>query len=162
MLASLPDKFRIVRNIEGDPLSTMPTIPFAAPPFVPTGRYTRERRDALDKTLSHTFLRPAERDLIHHFMCLHNRAFAWDDSERGTFRTDFFPPVEIPVIPHTPWVQRNIPIPPGIYDEVCKVIRRKIDAGVYEPSNSSYRSRWFCVVKKDGKSLRLSSIASNL
>ena len=155
VLASLPDKFRIVRNIEGDPLSTMPTIPFAAPPFVPTGRYTRERRDALDKTLSHTFLRPAERDLIHHFMCLHNRAFAWDDSERGTFRTDFFPPVEIPVIPHTPWVQRNIPIPPGIYDEVCKVIRRKIDAGVYEPSNSSYRSRWFCVVKKDGKSLRL-------
>ena len=26
---------------------------------------------------------------------------------------------------------------------------------MYEPSNSSYRSRWFCVIKKDGKSLRL-------
>jgi len=33
--------------------------------------------------------------------------------------------------------------------------KRKIDAGVYEPSNSSYRSRWFCVIKKDGKSLRI-------
>ena len=28
-------------------------------------------------------------------------------------------------------------------------------AGVYEPSNSSYRSRWFCVLKKGGKSLRI-------
>ncbi|TFK60569.1 hypothetical protein BDN72DRAFT_745665, partial [Pluteus cervinus] len=23
--------------------------------------------------------------------------------------------------------------------------------GVYEPSNASYRSRWFCVAKKNGK-----------
>jgi len=35
------------------------------------------------------------------------------------------------------------------------MIKRKIDAGVYEPSNSSYQSRWFCVIKKDGKSLRI-------
>ena len=34
-------------------------------------------------------------------------------------------------------------------------MKRKIEAGVYEPSNASYRSRWFCVVKKDGKSLRI-------
>ena len=54
-----------------------------------------------------------------------------------------------------PWMEKNIPIPPGIYNEVCRVIKTKIDAGVYEPSNSSYRSRWFCVIKKDGKSLRL-------
>ncbi|OBZ73903.1 hypothetical protein A0H81_06079 [Grifola frondosa] len=49
----------------------------------------------------------------------------------------------------------QIPIPPGIFDEVCRIIRKKIEAGVYEPSNSSYRSRWFCVLKKDGKALRL-------
>ena len=30
-----------------------------------------------------------------------------------------------------------------------------MEAGVYEPSNSSCGSRWFCVLKKDGKSLRL-------
>jgi hypothetical protein len=34
------------------------------------------------------------------------------------------------------------------------MIKKKIEAGVYEPSNSSYRSCWFCVTKKDGKSLR--------
>jgi hypothetical protein len=81
--------------------------------------------------------------------------FAWDDTERGRFREDFFPPIDIPVIPHRPWVLRNIPIPPGLYPQVCKVIKTKLDAGVYEPSNSSYRSRWFCVLKKDGVSLRL-------
>lgn len=53
------------------------------------------------------------------------------------------------------WSLRNIPIPPGIFDRVVEIIKSKIAAGVYEPSNSSYRSRWFCVLKKDGKSLRL-------
>jgi len=101
------------------------------------------------------FLLPEEKKLLHHFMSLQNGAFAWMDQERGHFCEDFFPPIEIPTILHKPWAQRNIPIPPGIYDEVCHLMKLKLDAGVYEPSNSSYRSRWFCVVKKDGKSLRI-------
>jgi len=52
-------------------------------------------------------------------------------------------------------VEKPFRIPPAIHEEVCKMIKRKIDAGVYELSNSSYRSRWFCVIKKDGKSLRI-------
>ena len=92
---------------------------------------------------------------MHHFMCLQEAGFAWTDQERGHFREDFFPPIEIPTIPHKPWTQRNIPILPGIYEEVCKLIKRKLEAGVYEPSNSSYRSRWFCIVKKDRKSFRI-------
>jgi hypothetical protein len=54
-----------------------------------------------------------------------------------------------------PWVQCNIPIPPGLYQEVCRLVKNKIDAGVFEPSNSSYRSRWFCVLKKDEKLLHI-------
>ena len=92
---------------------------------------------------------------MHHLVQMQEKGFAWEDSERGHFREDFFPPVDIPGIPHMPWVEHNIPIPPGLYDEVCQVIKTKIDAGVYEPSNSSYRSHWFCIVKKDGKSLHL-------
>ena len=72
----------------------------------------------------------------------------------GHFREDFFPPVEIPIIAHTPWVQRNIPIPPGIYDQVCKIIWTKMDTSVYEQSNSSYRSRWFCITKKEADTIR--------
>ena len=154
ILGELADKFRIVRNIIGDPLANLPTLNPDPPKFTPTGRYTQERKDLFDKANS-GFLWPAERDLLHHFMMLHEDGFAWNDSERGHFREDFFPPVEMPVVPHTPWVQRNIPIPPGIYDDVCKLIKKKLDAGVFEPSNSSYRSRWFVVPKKDGVSLRM-------
>ena len=32
-----------------------------------------------------------------------------------------------------------------------ELLREKIVAGVYEPSQSSYRSKWFCVLKKSGK-----------
>ena len=86
-------------------------------------------------------------------MMLHNEAFTWDNSERGHFHENFFPPINIPVVPHKPWVERNIRIPPGMYDELCKLVKQKIDAGVFEPSNSLYRSRWFCMLKKDGKLL---------
>ena len=141
-----------MRNITGDPLAHMPFIDYShIPDFTPTGRYTEERMRALDERHNEDFLLPEERKLLHHFMCLHNQAFAWTDSERGSFREDFFPPVEFPVIPHTPWVERNMPIPPGIYDECCQIIKEKIASGVYEPSNATYRSCWFPVAKKTGK-----------
>jgi hypothetical protein len=54
-----------------------------------------------------------------------------------------------------PWSQRNIPIPPATLGEVVCIIKEKIVSGVYEPSTATYRLHWFCVVKKDGKSLRL-------
>ena len=154
VLGTLPARFRIERNIIGDPLADIPLLSPHPPPFVPHGRYTAPRHAAMDALHPPDFLWPAERDLLHHFVVLQHEGFAWDDSERGHFREDFFPPVEIPVVAHVPWVERNIRIPPGIYDEICRIIRMKIDAGVYEPSNSSYRSRWFCVSKKDGTSLR--------
>ena len=154
VIGELPEKFRIIRTILGDPLAGLPTLNPNPPDFVPCSRYTQDRKDLFD-TINAGFLLAEECKLLHHFMMLHQDAFAWNDTERGHFREDFFPPIEIPVIPHKPWVQKNIPIPPGLFDEVCQLIQRKIDAGVFEPSNSSYRTRWFCVVKKDGKSLRI-------
>lgn len=155
IVGELPQHFRIVRKIEGDPLKDMPELSRNPPDFTPTGRYTQERKEVIDNAHAEEFLWPEERKLLHHFMMVQEKAFAWNDEERGKFREDFFPPVEMPVVPHTPWVQKNIPIPPGTYDEVCKVVRTKIEAGVFEPSNSSYRSRWFGVLKKDGKSIRI-------
>jgi hypothetical protein len=155
VVQELPAEFRIKREIIGDPLAEMPRLSPKPPNFVSTGRYTQERKDQFDEVHKGDFLLPEERKLMHHFMMLQSYGFAWEDSERGRFREDFFPPVDIPVVPHKPWVLKNIPIPPGLYPEICKIIKVKLDAGVYEPSNSSYRSRWFCVVKKDGKSLRL-------
>ena len=85
---------------------------------------------------------------------LHQDGFAWNDTKRGHFCEDFFPPIDMPVVPHKPWVLRNILIPSGIYDDVCEAIHRKLQARTFEPSNSSYRTWWFCVIKKDGKALR--------
>ena len=86
-------------------------------------------------------------------MMIHNDTFTWDNLECGHFRENFFPPVNIPVIPHKPWIQHNILIPPGLFEELWKIVKQKLDAGVFEPSNPSYWSRWFCVLKKDGKLL---------
>jgi len=48
-----------------------------------------------------------------------------------------------------PWVLGNDPIPPGIYDQVAEVIMNKINSGIFEPSNSSYHSRWLSVRSDD-------------
>lgn len=151
----LPEKYRITRDISGNPLATLPTLNPNPPSFTPTGRYTEERMKLFDTAHQPGFLWPEERKLLHHFVMLHQDAFAWNDTERGHFREDFFPPVDIPVVPHKPWIVRNRPIPPGIYDELCRLLQRKIKAGVLEKSCASYRGGWFTVVKKDGTSLRI-------
>jgi hypothetical protein len=135
---TLPEEFRIVRP----------------PDFVPKGRYTQERMEDFDKAHPGFWLLE-ERKLMHNLMAEQNEAFAWTESERGKFREDFFAPVRIATVPHKPWVQGNRPIPPFLFEPVCEMMRSKIAAGVYEPSSSSYRSRWFCILKKDGKSLRI-------
>jgi len=61
----------------------------------------------------------------------------------------------MPVVEHKPWVLKNIPIPPGLYNQICELIQEKINADIYEPSNSSYHSCWFTVAKKTPGQLRL-------
>jgi hypothetical protein len=79
-----------------------------------TSRYTQERKEIIDKMHSDGFLSEAELDLVHHFMMVNEEKFAWQDSERGTFKEEFFPPVRMALQPgHKVWVERNIPIPPG-------------------------------------------------
>jgi len=155
VLGILPERFRIIREITGDPLKGLPKLPEHPLEFSPKGRYTAERKEKLDLGHRSNFLWPEERKLMHWVVAEQNQAFAWEDNERGKFKEEYFPAIEIPTVAHVPWVERPFRIPPAIHDEVCSIIKRKIDAGVYEPSNSSYRSRWFCVIKKDRKSVRI-------
>uniref|UniRef100_D8Q5F9 Uncharacterized protein n=2 Tax=Schizophyllum commune (strain H4-8 / FGSC 9210) TaxID=578458 RepID=D8Q5F9_SCHCM len=97
--AQLPQQFHIERNIRGDPEEGMPTLPVHPPDFQPTGRYTEERKALIEKLHGTDFLTPEEMKLLHYIYMVHNQAFAFTDEERGCFREDFFPPVEIPVIP---------------------------------------------------------------
>jgi hypothetical protein len=80
VIASVPNEFRIERNIIGDPLEELPTLSQNPPPFVPTGRYTEERMRALQER-HRDFLLPEEMKLLHHLMSLQNGAFAWSDLE---------------------------------------------------------------------------------
>ncbi|KAG5718736.1 hypothetical protein E4T56_gene2710 [Termitomyces sp. T112] len=130
----------------------MPKLDPNPPDFKPTGRYTAECKEIIDQVHGDGFLWPEEMKAVHHLMMLQNEAFAWDDSQRGRLKEEFFPPVVMPVIPHTPWVLKNIPIAPGLRDKICQMIKQKIEAGVYEPSNSSYQSQWFTALKKDAHS----------
>jgi hypothetical protein len=92
---------------------------------------------------------------MHHFMMIHQDGFAWNETQKGSFRKDFFPPVRMLITEHVPRVLQNMPIPPGIYNAVLDVVHKKIAAGVYEQSNLSYRSRWFTVLCKGSGKLHI-------
>lgn len=151
---TLPQDMRIERIPHPNPLAGLPVLPTDPPEFDPGERLTQERHDMMDWNPD-GFLTDAEVRLVKYLVRAHDRAIAWDESEKGSFDEAYFPAVLIPTIEHVPWVLKNIPIPNGIHERVLQIIKDKIASGVYEPSSSSYRSRWFCVVKKDGKSLRL-------
>ena len=150
---SLPEDCRIVWRRPEDPLLSLQPLPTQPPLFTPGTRLTQERLNNL-KLDRFDFLWPEELKLAQHVLKVNEKALAWADIEHGSFCDEYFPPVKIPTVAHTPWVLKNIPIPTGIMDDVIDIIKKKIAAGVYEPSDASYRSRWFCVRKKNG-SLRI-------
>jgi hypothetical protein len=150
---TLPEDFRTIRRIPSDPLLTLPELSPHPPDFSPGSRLTQERLEALELNQC-DFLWPEELKLLQHVLKLNELGLAWTEEEKGRFRDDYFSPVKIPVIEHIPWAQRNLPIPSGILGDVIQIFKDKFAAGVYEHSDASYRSRWFCVKKKSG-ALRL-------
>jgi RNase H-like domain found in reverse transcriptase/Integrase zinc binding domain len=146
---TFPESAKVIRKFPSDPLATLPELPTRPPDFVPTAKITLERLKMLEINRD-GFLWPEEVKLFNHVMWLNQEAIAFADGERGTLKESYFSPYIIPTVPHTPWVYRNIPIPPGIHEQVLKLLRTKKSEGVYEDSQSSYRSRWFCVLKKNG------------
>jgi hypothetical protein len=147
VLASLPEDFHNIRHIPTDPLLSLPPLSIHPPNFSPGLRLMQERLDDLDLN-RYKFLWPEELKLMQHVLWLNKLSLAWEEAEKGQFRDDYFSPVKIPVIEHIPWAHKNIPIPMGILDEVIQMFWEKFAAGVYEHSDASYRSRWFCVKKK--------------
>ncbi|KAF8802126.1 hypothetical protein BYT27DRAFT_7048625, partial [Phlegmacium glaucopus] len=128
---TLPEEFRIVRNIPSDPLAELPMLPTSPPEFSPGTRYTQERKESMPVNKDQ-FLWPEEEKLVHYLIKIHEKAFAWDENEKGKFLDEYFEPVVIPTIEHIPWILKNIPIPPGIYDRIVEIIKNKIQSGVQE------------------------------
>ncbi|KAG6894425.1 hypothetical protein C0992_006122, partial [Termitomyces sp. T32_za158] len=138
--SSVSEDFRIEQKIIGDLLADMPPLTPNPPPFVLTGCFTDKRRKQFIADHDKGFLTAAKLDVLTDLMAKQNKAFAWEDSERGSLRTNFFLPIVIPTIAHILWTKQNQPISPGLEAEVCQIIRSKIKAGVYESLNSAYHS----------------------
>ena len=83
----LPEKFRVKRNIMGDPLKDMPVLDPHPPNFELTGHYTTEHKEAMDKVHGSEFLWQEEKKAVHHLIMQQNEVFAWDDTEKGKFHS---------------------------------------------------------------------------
>ena len=94
------------------------------------------------------FLQPEEEKLLIHILRMNEMGLAWTEAEKGRFSDEYFTPVKILVIEHTPWAHKNSPIPPGILHDVIKIFKDKSTMGIYEHSDASYHSHWFTVPKK--------------
>ena len=154
---TLPAEFKVVRNMPHNPLDSLPEVNLhPQPSFDPGKRLTEERWDKIQNELENRgFLTLMEIHILREILKMHEDALAWNESMRGTFNPEYFPPIIMPVIEHIPWVEKNLPIPAGLRAEVIRMIKEKIDSGTYELSNSSYRSRFFVVPKKQPGALRI-------
>jgi len=76
MLGTLPEKFRIIREIMGDPFKNLPKLLEHPPEFSPKGRYMVERKEKLNLEHMFNFLRSEEQKLMYWIMAEQNQAFA--------------------------------------------------------------------------------------
>jgi hypothetical protein len=150
--APLKEEYHVIQRLPDDPLAGLIPLPTHPPTFAPGIQFMQERSDALDLDPAR-WLWPEELKLVQWLVHIHKKAFTWIPTERGRLDERYFPPVKIPTIQHTPWVVRNMPIPAAIQQDAIQIIKDRIASDVYEPSTTAYRSRWFCVLKGDRKSL---------
>jgi len=76
VLGTLPERFRITKEIVGDPLQGIPKLLEHPPEFEPKGHYTLERKEKLDMAHEEGFLWPEERKLMHWLVREQDKAFA--------------------------------------------------------------------------------------
>ncbi len=142
-----PEEARICRTMPRDPLLSLVELPKLPPDFVPTERLTEEHMKELNVN-EENFLWPEEEKLFKHVLTLNEQTLLYEEKDQDTFSQEYFSDYIMPVVVDTPWEYKNIPIPPGIQQKVIEFLKSKIEAGVYEASQSSYQSRWFCILKK--------------
>jgi Integrase zinc binding domain/Integrase core domain/RNase H-like domain found in reverse transcriptase len=136
------------------PIPVLPELPTHPPPweeFQYTEKLTKERVEAIINTVPPGFLRKEELDLLVWVVGQNEHVIAYEDSERGRFKSEYFPDYVMETVPHVPWRLPPIRIADAIKDEVRNMVRKQIESGNLEPSTSSYRSRIFTVLKKNGK-----------
>ena len=111
---TLPEAARPKCWFPEDPLKSLPFMSTNPVQIATYGwRLTKDWWEAL-KLAENGFLWDEEIKLAFEVLKNNEEALAWDDSEKGRFRDDYFDPIVIPTIEHEPWALRNIPIPHGL------------------------------------------------
>ncbi|RKP33733.1 hypothetical protein BJ085DRAFT_5536, partial [Dimargaris cristalligena] len=83
-----------------------------------------------------------------------DQVFAFNKTHLGMVKPEFAPPIRVATVPHTPWNFKPFAVPRAMHDQVVAMLRDRLESGVIEPSEGPYASRWFTLLKKDGKNLR--------
>ncbi|KAL7411560.1 hypothetical protein BDY24DRAFT_342822, partial [Mrakia frigida] len=137
-----------------DILDDLPEVPIHPGPFRFGTRLTEERLAAIlllvDPTCSEEEIR-----LVAHILYENEGALSWTEEEKGVFDSNLIPDYHQHLVEHKPWQSKPIPIPAAALPNVIELLRQKIEGGVYERSQSAYRSRFFLVVKKAVGALRI-------
>jgi hypothetical protein len=145
---ALPDGI----NPEGGPLDWAGNV--QAGKQVPRGsRLTPERLAAMN--IGGGTLREPEVQLVKDILFKYEGVFAFEDSEMGLLDPAIEPPIKIHTVPHQPWQQQNLRLPKAMQDAATAIVKEKIANGTLEPSQGSYRSRYFLVTKKEPGAWRL-------
>jgi hypothetical protein len=121
---AMPTEYRVVCQLPADPLAGLPPLPIHPPEFHPGAHFMREHADKLDLNPAE-WLWPEELKLVRWLVRTHKHAFTWNASKQGHLNETCFPPYKIPMIPHMPWSQCNIPIPPATLGEVVHIIKER-------------------------------------
>jgi transposase InsO family protein len=145
----MPEDARTIRRFPSDPLAGYEKPPLNPLPFKDGKRVTRERLNKLDLFKS-GFLWPQETRIAEDVLLRREGSLAFDETEKGRFSDEYFSGYKIPVIPHEPWQEKPIRLPPAWMPAIHKLFKEKVLNGTYEPTQSSYCSKWFAVVKKNG------------
>ncbi|PBK58193.1 hypothetical protein ARMSODRAFT_900741, partial [Armillaria solidipes] len=114
---TFPEEARVRRTIPKNPLLSLIPLPIRPPEFIPTPRLTEERMHELDVN-QNEFLWPEEEKLFKHVLKLNEQTLPYEEKDRGTFSQEYFSDYIMPVVAHTPWEFKSIPIPPGIREKV--------------------------------------------
>ncbi|KZT31584.1 hypothetical protein SISSUDRAFT_958843, partial [Sistotremastrum suecicum HHB10207 ss-3] len=116
---TMPEDFKIIRRFPEDPLLSLPSVSTNFDSFSFGSRLTPDRWAVIEKKMADAnFLWPQEILMFRQILRQNETAIAWNDSEKGQFRTDYFEPVRFPTVPHIPWAEKNIRIPPSMYSQV--------------------------------------------
>lgn len=92
-----------------------------------------------------------EQTLAASVLLKNEEALAWTEDEKGGFDTRYIPALKIPVVEHKAWQDKVIRLPIKTKEKVLAYLKQKIASGLYERSQSAYRSGFFAVEKKDGR-----------